>query len=103
VNKGTSLREPLVPDDDDPAIGLQDAREFAAGGVLIEPVEGLACSYEVHAGIVERGGLRRSVHACESVEGGEIFLASLSHGFVGLDAENAIAVFQKEFAQKACA
>ena len=49
---------PVVPCDDDPAGGLQDAGKFASRGVWFEPVEGLASGDEVDAGIAERCGFR---------------------------------------------
>ncbi len=100
AEKGSGVRQPLVPDDDDPAGGLEDTKKFAAGGVLVEPVEGLAGGHEVDACVIERGGFGGAVDAGEAVVRGEIFFARQAHRFVGLDAEDAIAVFQEEFAQE---
>jgi hypothetical protein len=66
-------------------------------------MESLASSDKVHAGVIERGGFGGAVDAGEAVVGGEIFFAGLAHFFVGLDAENAVAVFQEEFAEETSA
>ena len=47
------------------------------------------------------GGLpARADDAAEVVVGREIFFASLAHGVVGLDAIHAIAIFEKQLAEK---
>src|SRR5689334_12667779 len=95
------LDKPLVPHDDEPAVGFEDALKFTAGSIAIEPVESLARGHKIHGGRLERGGLRRAVHAGEPIVRSKIFLARFAHGLIGLDAENAISVSQEEFAQKA--
>ena len=47
------------------------------------------------------GGFGGAVDAGETVVRGEIFFACFAHFFVGLDAEDAIAVFEEEFAEEA--
>src|SRR5262249_10861955 len=41
------------------------------------------------------------VDADEAIVSGEIFFSSLSHGFIGLDAIDAVAVFEEQLAQEA--
>src|SRR5580704_7511772 len=98
--KRSGVCEALVPNDDNPARGLENASEFGASGVLVEPMEGLAGGDEIDACVIEGGGFGGSVDAGEAVVGSQIFFACLAHGFVGLDAEDAIAIFEEEFAQK---
>src|SRR6266852_5985447 len=95
------LHAAIVPSDHHPAGGLEDAGEFAAGGVGLEPVEGLAGGDEVDAGVVEGGGFGGAFDAGEAVVGGEIFFAGLAHVFVGFDTVDAIAIFEEELAEKA--
>ena len=86
---------PVIPGDDDPAGRLQDAEKFASRAVWFEPVEGLAGGDKVDAGIDERGGFGRALHAGEAVVGGEIFLAGPAHFGIWLDTVNAIAIPQE--------
>src|SRR5580700_10509545 len=70
AEKGSCVREPLVPNDHHPACGFKDANEFGAGGVLVEPVEGLAGGDKIHACVIERGGFGGAIDAGETVVGG---------------------------------
>ncbi len=97
------LHAPIIPGDDHPAAGLEDSNELAAGRVWLEPVKGLPGGDKVHAGVVERSGFGGAFDAGEAVVGGEIFFARLPHVFVGLNAVDAIAIFQEKLAQKASA
>src|SRR6266700_2599111 len=92
----------VVPEDHEPSTRLQDAQEFAARGVGLEPVKGLGRSDEIHAGVQKRGGLSGAVYAGEAIVGSEMFFAGLTHGFVGLDTEDAIIIFQEQFAEQTC-
>src|SRR5271154_5495778 len=94
------VRQTLVPNHDDPAIRLEGARKFDAGGVLVEPVERLASGDKIYARVIERGGFRGALDACKTVIRGKIFFACLAHCFVGFDAEDAVAIFQEELAQE---
>src|SRR5580704_9463894 len=67
--KRSGARQPFVPNDDDPAGGLEDAQKFAASGVLIEPVEGLAGGHVIHACVIEGSGFGGAVDAGEAVVG----------------------------------
>src|SRR6266851_7953885 len=102
-----SPREPrffyaaVIPEDHDPAARFKDARKFAARGPRVEPVESLGGGDEINTGIGECSGFGRSFDAREAVVGGEIFFAGLAHFQVGLDAEDAVAVFKEKFAEKA--
>ena len=64
-------------------------------------MERLARHDEVHAAALERRGLRRAGHAREAGMPVQAALARLPHPFVGLDAEDAIAVLQEQLTQDA--
>jgi hypothetical protein len=64
-------------------------------------VERLASGDEIHAGILERRGLRRPGDAREAGVVAEPALARTPHLPVRLDAEDAVAVLQKHLAQDA--
>src|SRR6266446_7298825 len=88
----------VVPEDHERPTRLQYANEFAARRAGLKPMERLSGGHELHAGVQERGGLSGAAYAGEAVVGREMFYAGLTHGFVGLDTEDAITVFQEQFA-----
>jgi hypothetical protein len=63
-------------------------------------MKGLARGHEIDAGIIEGSGLGGAIYARKAIVGSEVFFAGLAHGFIRLDAKNAVAVFEKDFAEK---
>src|SRR5216683_4076422 len=92
----------VVPEEHEPSTRLQDANEFAARRARLKPMERLSGGHELHAGVQKRGGLSGPVYAGEGVVGSEMLFAGLTHGFVGLDAQDAITVFQEQLTEQTC-
>src|ERR1700724_3322301 len=78
------LHAPIVPSDDQPAAGLDDANEFAARRIRLEPVKGLSGGDKVHADVIKSCGFGGAFDAGEAVIRGEIFFAGLTHFSVGV-------------------
>src|SRR6266851_1916119 len=102
-----SPREPrffyaaVIPEDHDPAARFKDARKFATRGLGVEPVKSLGGSNKIDGRIAEGRGFSGGSDADEISEDAQKFFAGPAHFQVGLDAEDAVAVFKKKFAEKA--
>src|SRR5690349_9266334 len=100
TSEGLLLHPPVMPCDDDPAGGLQDAGKLTSRSIWFEPMEGLAGGDKVDAGIAERSGFGGALDAGEAVVGGETLFASAAHLGIRFHAVNAIAFFQEQFAEE---
>ena len=89
-----------MPNENGPAARRQNARELDARLVGSKPVEGLTGHDEVNARIGQGRGLGAAVHHAEAGIGGEILFASEAHFAIGLDADHAIAVVEKDLGEK---
>src|ERR1700730_1251382 len=91
----------VVPGEHHPASGLQDAGEFAACALGLEPVERLSRGDEIHTSVFQRSRFRRTLDAAEPIIGREIFFTGAAHRFVWLHALASFAFLEKNFAKKA--
>src|SRR5438128_2955809 len=87
----------LVPDQDDPALRLQNANEFPACFLLLEPVKGLPDDDEVNAVVGKRGCLCFSVNANEIYVTAEKPLCRGTHFSIWFDRVNHISMPQEQF------
>ncbi len=94
-------RVAIVPYQDHPARGFQNARELDARIAGPEPVERLPGNDEVGARVSQASGLGTTVHHAEVGIGSQIILAADAHFAIGFDPKHAIAVLQKYLCQQA--
>src|SRR5882724_3349995 len=92
----------IIPQQNNPAARTEDALELGAAAGAIEPVKGLAGGDKINALVWQCGRFRRRRDAGEARASSQQALACLAHFAIGLDAEDAVAVFsQKKLRQDA--
>ena len=100
AQKRRGVNVAVVPDENSPAARLQNARELGARLVGSKPVEGLSGHDEVNTRVGQSRGFGAAVHHAEVGVGGEIVFAGAAHLAIGLDADHAIAVVEKDLGQQ---
>src|SRR5215510_15650360 len=66
TQKVSGVGQAAVPENDNPAIGTQDAPEFSARGLRIEPVKRLPGHDQVDAVVIESSVYSAALPACEA-------------------------------------
>ena len=88
-------------DDDQPAMGLEDAAELGEGAGDVEPVDGAAGGDDVDGVVGEAGGFGRGVAEVEAGPGVEELLADGTHLGVGFDGDDGMVVGEEDFGEHA--
>src|SRR2546426_1575858 len=100
--KWRRIEPALVPDQDDPAFRLQNANEFPARFLLLEPVKGLPGDNEINAVGGKRSCFCFSVDAVEICVVFEKPLGRGTHFSIWFNAINKVSMPQEQFRKYAC-
>src|SRR5207245_5674598 len=99
--KWRRIEPALVPDQDDPAFRLQNADEFPARLLQLEPVKGLPGDNEVNAFVGKRTCFCFSVDAVEICVVFEKPLCRGTHFSIWFNAINRVSMSQEQFREYA--
>jgi len=88
-------------DEDEPAIGFEDAAELGEGAGDVEPVKGAAGGDHRDRRVGEAGGFGGAVADFEAGRGVEELLAGEAHFLVGFDGDDGVAVGEEDFGEHA--
>ncbi len=95
------IRETMIANDEDEAAGSEDAEELDAGGLMIEPMEGLGDSDGIEGGGGESGGLSGGGDWMECGEVAQVLDGGVEHGGVGFDGGDVEACIEKDAGEEA--
>ena len=95
AKKFRRICQALIPQQNQPAAGFQDAKEFTPGRCAIKPVSGLRSGDEVDAMIGKSCCFGRPGNTDEVRERREQTFSGVSHLGIGLDAEDWVAILEQ--------
>jgi hypothetical protein len=90
-------------DEDQPAVGFEDATEFGEGARDIKPMKGAAGGDHADRSVFEASGFGCTVADFEVWPCSEEFLTGCAHLLVGFDGNDGIAVGEEDFGEHASA